>query len=130
MQDQWGRWRGPNHATQTLNIRRLRILLGRCGMSVRDYDIEYVATLPGAGGQPAYGASRHDGHGRPLGGARGRPLVQLSDLALRDIEAAVVTTFHEIAHHRSYRSVGHAGTESEAETYGRRKYEEFVRRSA
>lgn len=100
------------------------------GMSVRDYDIEHVVILPGARGRPAYGASPHDGDGRPLRGARGRPLVQLSDLALRDVEAAVVTTFHEIAHHRSYRSVGHAGTETAAETYGRRKYSEFVRRYA
>lgn len=99
-------------------------------MSVRAYDIEYVATLPGADGQPAYGASPHDGRGRPLPGDRGRPLIQLSGLALADLETAVVTIYHEIAHHRSYRAVGHAGTEAAAEMYGRRMYGEFVRQSA
>jgi hypothetical protein len=99
-------------------------------MSVRGYDIEHVATLPGADGQPAYGASPHNGHGRSLVGPRGRPLVQLTDLALRNMETAVITVFHEIAHHRAYRVVGHAGTEAEAETYGRRMYIEFARRWA
>jgi hypothetical protein len=99
-------------------------------MSVRDYDLEYVARLPSGDGRPAYGASPHDGHGRPLPGDRGRPLIQLSSLALADLETAVVTIYHEIAHHRSYRTVGHAGTEAAAEMYGRRMYDEFVRQSA
>ncbi|MET9262662.1 hypothetical protein [Amycolatopsis sp. NPDC004079] len=117
-------------SARKLNIRELRALLGRCGMSVSDYDIEYVAALHGADGQPAYGASPHDGCGRPLPGNRGRPLILLSDLALADLETAVVTIYHEIAHHRSYRSVGHAGTEAAAERYGWRMYSEFVRQSA
>ena len=97
-------------------------------MRVRGYDIEHVARLLGADGRPAYGASPHDGHGRPLVGARGRPLIQVSSLALYDVRAAVVTIFHEIAHHRSYRAVGHGGTEAEAERYGQRRYEQFARR--
>jgi hypothetical protein len=110
-----------------LSIRRVRSTLGRCGMSVCGYDIEYVPALRGARGQSAYGASPHDGHGRPLAGPRGRPLIQMSSLALRDIRTAVVTIFHEIAHHRSYRAVGHAGSESAAEWYGQRMYEQFAR---
>lgn len=130
MRHQPVQWRNPDQAAQTPNIRQLRALLGRCGMSVRDYDIEYVATLPGVAGQPAYGASPHDGHGRPLVGTQGRPLIQLSGLGLRNMETAVVTIFHEIAHHRSYRAVGHAGTEAEAESYGRKMYKEFLRQWA
>jgi hypothetical protein len=99
-------------------------------MSVRGYDIELIATLPGADGRPAYGVSPHDGSGRPLVGDRGRPLIQLSGLAFLDLETAVVTVFHEIAHHRSYRTAGHAGTEAAAESYGRRMYNEFVRQRA
>jgi hypothetical protein len=99
-------------------------------MSVCGYDFEHVAALPGPDGQLAYGASPHNGHGRPLVGPRGRPLVLLTDLALRNTETAVITVFHEIAHHRAYRVVGHAGTEAEAETYGRRMYNEFARRWA
>lgn len=113
-----------------LNIRQLRTWLGHCGMSVSGYDIEYVATLRGVGGRPAYGASPHDGSGRALGGARGRPLIQMSGLAMRDVETAVVTLFHEIAHHRSFRSVGNGGTEADAEAYGRRMYNEFLRQWA
>ncbi len=130
MRHQWAQWRDRDRAAQKFNIRQLRTLLGRCGMSVCGYDIEYIATLRGADGQAAYGASPHDGHGRPLVGARGRPLIQVSGLALRNMETTVVTIFHEIAHHRSYRAVGHAGTEAEAEMYGWRMYKEFMRQWA
>jgi hypothetical protein len=51
----------------------------------------------------------------------------VSSLGLRDIQTAVVTIFHEIAHHKSYRAVGHAGSEAAAERYGQRMYEQFVR---
>jgi hypothetical protein len=54
----------------------------------------------------------------------------LSGLALLDVETAVVTIFHEVAHHRSYRTAGHAGTEAAAESYGQRMYREFVRQRA
>jgi hypothetical protein len=124
------RWKDPCLSGQKPSIRRLRTLLGRCGMSVRDYDIDFVATLHDAAERPAYGASPHDGRGRPLSGDRGRPLIQLSSLALADLETAVVTIYHEIAHHRSFRAVGHAGTEAAAELYGRRMFSEFVRQSA
>lgn len=127
MRQRSAQWRATGHTAATLNIRQLRRTLGRCGMSVRGYDIEHVAALLGAHGRSAYGASAHDGHGHPLLGARGRPLIQMSDLALRDIRTAVVTIFHEIAHHRSYRAVGHSGTEAEAERYGQRMYEQFAR---
>src|SRR5882757_5126883 len=100
-----------------LSIQQLRTWLGHCGMSVSGYDIEYVATLRGLGGRRAYGVSPHDGSGRPLVGARGRPLIQLSGLAMRDVDAALVTLFHEIAHHQSFRAVGNGGTEAEAEAY-------------
>lgn len=113
-----------------LSIRQLRTWLGHCGMSVSGYDIEYVPMLQGLDGRPAYGVSPHDGRGRPLVGARGRPLIQLSGLAMRDVETAVVTLFHEIAHHRSFRAVGNGGTEAGAETYGRRMYNEFLRQWA
>ena len=96
-------------------------------MSVRGYDIEHIAALLGPDGRSAYGASPHNGHGRPLAGARGRPLIQVSNLALSDIRTAVVTIFHEIAHHRSYRTAGHGGSEAEAERYGQRMFEQFAR---
>jgi hypothetical protein len=52
----------------------------------------------------------------------------VSNSALRDTRTAVVTIFHEIAHHRSYRAVGHGGTEADAERFGERMFEEFARR--
>jgi hypothetical protein len=116
------------HIATTLSVRQVMRTLGRCGMSVCGYDIEHVAAMLGAGGRLAYGASPHDGRGRPLVGARGRPLIQVSSLALCDISTAVVTIFHEIAHHRSYRAIGNGGTEAEAERYGQRMYEQFAHR--
>jgi hypothetical protein len=111
-----------------LTIGQVRMALGRCGMSVRRYDIEHVPELLGADGRPAYGASPHDGLGRPLRGYSGRPLIRVSNLALRDMRTAVTTIFHEIAHHVSYRSFGHGGTEAAAERYGRQMYDLFARR--
>jgi len=96
-------------------------------MSVSRYDIEQVTLLIGADGRPAYGSSPHDGHGRPLRGRRGRPLIQLSNLALRDLRTAVITIFHEVAHHRSYRAVGHGGTEAAAEQYAQGMFDLFTR---
>jgi hypothetical protein len=119
--------REAGYMSPTLNVRKVTGALGRCGMSVCGYDIQYVRALLGADGLPAYGASPHDGNGRPLAGVRGRPLIQVSSLGLRDIQTAVVTIFHEIAHHKSYRAVGHAGSEAAAERYGQRMYEQFVR---
>jgi hypothetical protein len=120
-------WQAAGHTAPRLSIRQVRRTLGRCGMSVCGYDIEHVVALMGAGGRPAYGTSPHDGHGRPLCGSRGRPLIQMSSLALRDLRTAVVTIFHEVAHHQSYRAVGHGGTEAAAEQYGQRMYEQFAR---
>ncbi|WP_256787976.1 hypothetical protein [Frankia sp. AvcI1] len=96
-------------------------------MSVRGYDIEHVPVLAGPHGLPAFGASPRDGHGRALLGPRRRPLIQVSSLGLQDIETAVVTVFHEIAHHRSYLAVGHGGSEAEAERFGQRMYDQFAR---
>ena len=127
MRKRSAQWRAAGHTEPPLNIRKVTRILGRRGMSVCGYDIQQVAALLGADGRPAYGASPHDGHSRPLLGARGRPLIQVSGLALRDIRTAVVTVFHEIAHHRSYRAVGHGGTEAAAERYGQRMYEQFAR---
>ncbi|MCK9876546.1 hypothetical protein MXD59_12295 [Frankia sp. Ag45/Mut15] len=104
--------------------------LGRHGLSVRGYDIEHVRVLPGPRGQPAFGASPHDGGGRPLLGSRRRPLIQLSDLALTDRRTAIITIFHEIAHHRSFLAAGHGGSEYEAERFGERMYHRFARRLA
>jgi hypothetical protein len=97
-------------------------------MSVRDYNIEHIPWLLGADGRPAYGASPHDGLGRPLPGESSRPLIQVSTLALRDLRTAITTIFHEVAHHESYRAFGHGGTEAAAERYGRQMYGRFVRR--
>ena len=110
------------------SIRHVTRTLGRCQLSVCGYDIEHVDELMGVGGRPAYGNSPHDGYGRPLVGMRGRPLIQMSSLALCDIQTAVVTIFHEIAHHRSYRAIGNGGTEAEAERYGQRMFEQFAHR--
>jgi hypothetical protein len=110
-----------------LTVGRLRQTLGRCGMSIGRFDIEQVTALMGAGGRPAYGASPHDGRGRPILGRRGRPLILLSRMALCDMRTAVVTVFHEVAHHRSFQIAGHGGSEVEAEQYGLRMFELFAK---
>jgi hypothetical protein len=117
-----------SHSVPAVTIAYVVRALGRHGPSVSRFDIEYVEILIGVGGRPAYGASPHDNHGEPLRGRRGRPLIVLSSLALQDMETAVTTIFHEVAHHRSYRATGHGGTEAAAEAYGQRMCQRFARR--
>jgi hypothetical protein len=85
-------------------------------MSVRDYDLAHVPDL----GQGIIAQSSAYGDGRPVLGAGGRPLIQLSDHALSSMEEAVTSVFHEI-HHITMQMVSRGanrGTEAAAENFG------------
>ncbi|ROO88264.1 RHS repeat-associated protein [Actinocorallia herbida] len=117
--------RGP-----AVSIKKLKMALGRAGMGVSDYDIVHVSEIS-IGGTPAYGVSPHTGSGMPQLGPRGRPLINISDMGLSDMQTAVTTVFHEIRHHQTFRlrgpdSVG--GTEAAAEDYGVMMWQQFTRR--
>jgi hypothetical protein len=106
--------------------------LGRADMSVSKYDIVYVPEISTAGTSlPAYGNSPHDGNGKPNFGPRGRPVIQISDMGLADMDTAVATIFHEVYHHRMFatwpNSMG--GTESAAEEYGQAMLNIFRRKT-
>ncbi|MFF1449373.1 polymorphic toxin-type HINT domain-containing protein [Streptomyces sp. NPDC058274] len=121
---------GKNGAA--VSIKQVKMALGRADMSVAQYDIVHVPEIRTAGdGLPAYGNSPHDGNGRPNLGPRGRPVIQISNMGLADMDTAVATIFHEIHHHRMYAtwpgSMG--GTESAAETFGQAMLGVFRRRT-
>lgn len=121
---------GKNGAA--VSIKQVKMALGRAGMSVSDYDIVHVPEISTAGdGLPAYGNSPHDGSGMPNLGPRGRPVIQISNMGLADMDTAVATIFHEIYHHQMYAtwpsSMG--GTESAAEIYGQAMLGIFTRRT-
>ncbi|MCX4425853.1 polymorphic toxin-type HINT domain-containing protein [Streptomyces mirabilis] len=121
---------GKNGAA--LSIKKVKMALGRAGMSVSDYDIVHVPEISTAGdGLPSYGNSPHDGNGMPNLGPRGRPVIQISNMGLDDMDTAVATIFHEIYHHQMFAtwpdSMG--GTESAAETYGQAMLGVFRRRT-
>ncbi|MEU5858193.1 RHS repeat-associated core domain-containing protein [Nocardiopsis dassonvillei] len=121
---------GQNGAA--VSIKQGKMALGRAGMSVSQYDIVHVPEIRTAGdGLPAYGNSPHDGSGKPNLGPRGRPVIQISDMGLADMDTAVATIFHEVYHHRMYAnwpgSMG--GTESAAEAYGQAMLGIFRRRT-
>ncbi|MEU7580330.1 hypothetical protein AB0B50_22340 [Streptomyces sp. NPDC041068] len=88
----------PPSARPADSVRQLRMALGRRGMSVEDYDIVHVPQIDGPLG-PAFGNSPHTSDGFPMRGPRGRPVIEISDLGLRDMDEAVSTVFHETMHH-------------------------------
>jgi hypothetical protein len=114
-----------------VSIKQVKMALGRAGMSVSKYDIVHVPQIVTSEGIPAYGNSPHDGSGKPNKGPRGRPVIQISDMGLADMDTAVATVFHEIYHHRMYRiwprSMG--GKEGAAEAYGQAMLRVFKRRT-
>lgn len=64
-------------------------------MSVADYDIVHVPVIRTSGDDlPAYVNSPTGGSGIPNQGPRGRPLIQISDMRLTDMDTAVVTGFY------------------------------------
>ena len=112
-----------------VSIGQVKSELGRVGMSVRDYDIEYVPEIFNGAGMPAYGNSPHTLAGAPFLGSRGRPLIEISKMGLASMDDAVATIFHEVGHHQSFAAFGHAGTEGAAEAYGQRMLAQFLRRT-
>ncbi|MEU4813212.1 DUF6531 domain-containing protein [Nocardia fluminea] len=125
-------WADPMGLTPC-RISRIKQILGRAGMSVSEYDIEYHPRIDnGSGPSAVWGNSPHDGTGSPNLGDRGRPIIQLSERAFTSDEELITTIFHEIWHHKQFKmdadSMG--GTEAAAETYGKKMYQEYLRRSA
>ncbi|WP_109506460.1 RHS repeat-associated core domain-containing protein [Nocardioides speluncae] len=116
------------HDGPEVSLDKVKRCLGQCGMSVRDYDLVHERVITTPAGAPAYGNSPHTYHGQPYRGPRGRPLIQISDMGLRSLEEAVTTIFHEVFHHKNFALRGVGGSEAEAEEYGLKMLEEFLRR--
>ncbi len=116
-----------------VSVKQVKMAVGRADMSVSQYDIVHVPEIRTTGdGIPAYGNSPHDGNGRPNLGPRGRPVIQISDMGLADMDTAVATIFHEVYHHRMYatRRSSMGGTEADAEAYGQAMLGVFRRRTS
>jgi hypothetical protein len=96
-------------------------------MSVKKYDIVHVPKIEAPNG-PAFGQSPHV-NDLPMLGPSGRPLIEISDMGLRDMDEAVTTIWHEIYHHRSFARGSGPGEESMAEAFGKRMLGIFNRRS-
>jgi RHS repeat-associated protein len=112
------------------SVNRVKGLLGRAGMSVRDYDIVKIPNqIDPLTGRHLLGHSPHTGAGLPHLGPRGRPLINVTPLGLADRETAVRTIFHEIYHHQTFARTGVGGTEAAAEDFGIMMWKEFLRRT-
>lgn len=106
--------------------------LGRAGMSVSNYDIVHVPVIRTTSDDlPAYANSPIDGSGMPNPGPRGWPLILISDMALVDMDTAVVTVFHEVYHQQMYATWPNSlsGTHSGADLYGEAMLDLFRRRT-
>ncbi|MEU8900844.1 DUF6531 domain-containing protein [Nocardia sp. NPDC048505] len=117
----------PLGLTPCSEIKRIKRMLGRAGMSVSDYDIVYTPSL---NEDLKYGNSPHVA-GKPLVGPTGRPLIEVGDIAFRSEGELIKTIFHEVWHHEYFKmndkSVG--GSHDDAEKYGEKMYTEFLRRT-
>ncbi|MDQ0908728.1 RHS repeat-associated protein [Streptomyces canus] len=114
-----------------VSIKQVKMALGRAGMSVKNYDIVHVKEITTADGLPSYGYSPHPG-AKPELGPRGKPVIQISDMGLADMDTAVATIFHEIYHHWSFSRMGNkdfGGKESVAERFGQRMLGIFKKRT-
>ena len=116
-------YRGPSQlapggqAGPAVSIDQVRQCLGRCGLSVRDYNIVHTPVIQGITG-PAYGQTAV---------VNGRATIHISNMGLSSMDEAVTTIFHEVYHVNSFRAFGHGGTEAAAETYGQRMLGVFQR---
>ncbi|MFG3368229.1 putative T7SS-secreted protein [Streptomyces sp. NPDC048156] len=122
---------GQNGPAATVD--EVKAALGRAGMHVSDYDIVHVPEIRTPNGI-AFGNSPHTLDGFPMRGPRGLPLIQISDLGLRDLHEAVATINHEIHHHRQFELTRKSlnpwgGSEDAAEEYGQRMLEKFRNRT-
>ncbi|MFF3258745.1 putative T7SS-secreted protein [Streptomyces sp. NPDC002932] len=114
-----------------VSIDQLKMELGRAGMPTSEYDIVHKPTIRTPDGV-AFGNSPHRMDGQPMVGPRGLPLIEISDIGLRDLDEAVATVNHEIYHHKHFeltRKSGNpwGGSEEAAEGYGQRMLEKFKR---
>jgi hypothetical protein len=110
-----------------VSLGKVKMALGRAGMSVRKYDLVHVPEVLDANGKLAYGAARFSGEASVLG-PRGLPLIQISDLGLSSMNEAVATIFHEIYHVDTYTAFGWPGTEAAAEEFGQKMLAGFLSR--
>ncbi|MCX4970203.1 DUF6531 domain-containing protein [Streptomyces sp. NBC_00654] len=125
-QNRPGGQRGP-----AVSIDQLKMELGRAGIPVSEYDIVHKPTIRTPDGV-AFGNSPHTLDGYPMVGPRGLPLIEISDIGLRDLDEAVATVNHEIYHHKHFeltRKSGNpwGGSEEAAEGYGQQMLEKFHR---
>ncbi|MGW0285855.1 putative T7SS-secreted protein [Streptomyces sp. NPDC003236] len=114
-----------------VSIEHVKQELGRAGMSVSDYDIVHVPEIR-TPDSVAFGNSPHTIDGSPMKGPRGLPLIEISDIGLRDLDEAVATIHHEIYHHKHFELTRRSpnpwgGSEESAEEYGQRMLEKFKR---
>jgi hypothetical protein len=112
-----GGQRGPG-----VSIKSLRMAMGRAGMSVKDYDIQYAENIAGVNGEPAYGASPYTASGAPMMNDAGQPIIEISRMGLSDMPTATQTILHELYHQNMLSTTGYPGLESDAEGYAQEMY--------
>ena len=108
-----------------VTIRQVKSALGHAGMSIRKFDLVHVPEIPQPGGGSAFGNSPNIA-GRPMLGAGGRPIIEISDIGLRNMDEAVATVFHEVFHHKT---AFQEEMEQTAEEYGQAMLRVFKRRT-
>ncbi|MFI6514789.1 RHS repeat-associated core domain-containing protein [Spirillospora sp. NPDC050679] len=113
-----------------VSLNQLRQEMGRAGMwhHVRDYDIVHKPTIDGPPGRIIYGNSPYNVDGTPKLGPTGRPMIEISDHGLSNMEQAVRTVFHESWHQQNLAKRGVPGLEGPADLHEEKMYQEYLRR--
>jgi hypothetical protein len=112
--------------TNPVRVSQLKQALGRAGLSVSKYDIQYESIILDLEGNPAYGKMIDIGLGTDVGrGATGKPLIYISDLGLSSMDEAVKTIFHEINHIETILKLGRNSSEEIADAFGEKMLQIF-----
>ncbi|GEJ98109.1 hypothetical protein TNCT1_03860 [Streptomyces sp. 1-11] len=80
----------PHLPRKPPSIEHVKQELGRAGISISDYDIVHVPEIRTPDGV-AFGNSPRIIDGSPMKGPRGLPLIEISDIGLRDRRARLCT---------------------------------------
>lgn len=125
-----------------ISIKKLRIALGKAGMSVSDFDIRLNKKLdPGVHGQtpnyvetvniqiPGQRLPQNSFRQKYYTDRKGRPIVEITPDGLGSLENAIVTVGHEFEHVRQMQRGSLQLSELEAEAAGVQFLMEFLRKT-
>jgi len=108
-----------------ISLKRLRITLGRAGVSPKKYKLQKVSKAEikklkeaGVDVENIFGWISRDGTGKMITDFRGRPIINFTEKGLSSLEQAVITYGHEVKHIKDFAAGLKTSSEALAELAG------------